>query len=96
MNGGALYRRVHRTIMPLILSDHKLLVRPSVCLFARELMARLTGGVGVGWSIKFQLVRPRLFDHWFDLDQSYQTGRSLVENCSQSPPVPGKDFVKDM
>ena len=45
MNGGALYRRVHRTIMPSILPDHKLLVRPSVCLFARELMARLTRGL---------------------------------------------------
>ena len=63
-----------------------------------------------GRAIKAQLERPRLSDHWFDhcfahwfdldqslfdLDQSYQTGRSLVENCSQSPPVPGKDFVKD-
>ena len=56
-------------------------------------MARLTRGVGVGWSIKSQLVRPRLFDHWFDLDQSYQTGRSLVENCSQSPPGPEKFVI---
>ena len=41
-------------------------------------------------TIKSQLGLPRLFDHWFDLDQSYQTGRSLVENCSQSPPGPDK------
>ena len=64
-----------------------------------------------GRAIKSQLERPRLSDHWFDhcfahywfdrdqslfdLDQSYQTGRSLVENCSQSPPAPGKEFVRD-
>ena len=63
-----------------------------------------------GRAIKSQLERPRLSDHWFDhcfahwfdldqslfdLDQSYQIGRSLVENCSQSPPAPGKEFVRD-
>ena len=63
-----------------------------------------------GRAIKSQLERPRLSDHWFDhcfvhwfdldqslfdLDQSYQTGRTLVENCSQSPPAPGIEFVRD-
>ena len=56
-------------------------------------MARLTRGGWVGWSIKSELVRPRPFDHWFDPDQSYQTARSLVENCSQSPPGPEKENV---
>ena len=48
-----------------------------------------------GAMMKSEPGRPKLFDHWFDLDQSYQTGRILVENCSQSPPVPGKEFVRD-